>query len=514
MSGDPAEPDQGRARVLTILIDHIAIEDGQIAPPAVGEISAFPLLFSERPATEPDTTTVRGILEPSGRAPVVHRGTASWTGMLRGDGWTATWHGTRPRTGRVEITGLFMGVMGIDAAGWVRGRVTSVQIATMFWQRVDTRERFAPIPGRREYRTVDRSPRFFSDERLFTDDPPEVSRADIGVLITLDLDDVPELPPRPALVTGDVSASGDQVWVLDRVLPKLICLGDNSSPTAHLFPGAVRSDRRVWGTKTGCWVSGVDGTFRVEAGAEMGTQVSDIPSTVCATLGDILLACGTTASWTIHEPGSEPVQVDPVVGTPFDAVADGQSFVVVVSDSDEPRRHRMVRVALNGSVAQGPLLPRADRPYPGEWTLLGQPLTAVAENDTFTDVTPQLAMSDGRTIPRRFLYAGAVGDHIWTVCHPPDRTSRSWWPLAGPKAYDRSRGKFWLLTVLDRATLEPVHTAPILSPQPSLTQDESGTIWLAVSGELQRITKLGGTMAWPETVEVDLPEDRPHGELG
>jgi hypothetical protein len=96
-----------------------------------------------------------------------------------------------------------MGVMGIDATGSVRGRVTSIQVISMYWERVDTRELWAPVPERRDYRTVDRSPRFFSDERTFNDDPPALSRAEIGALVTLDLDDVPPLPLRPSLVAGN-----------------------------------------------------------------------------------------------------------------------------------------------------------------------------------------------------------------------------------------------------------------------------------------------------------------------
>lgn len=107
------------------------------------------------------------------------------------------------------MTGQFLGVMGIDASGWVRGRVTSVQAVTISWRRVDTKWRWEPIDGRRECRAVERSPRFFDDERMFTDVPPPVSRGDIGVLITMDLDEVPELPLRPPLGAGDLSTGGN-----------------------------------------------------------------------------------------------------------------------------------------------------------------------------------------------------------------------------------------------------------------------------------------------------------------
>lgn len=130
-----------RRRVLTILVDRIAIEDGQIPPPAIGEVVEFPLRFweystSETGTDQHDAMTIRARLEPSGRPPhrrgVIDETAATdnagqhdlwWGGLLRGDGWTASWEGQRPRTGQVELTGTFHGVMGIDAEGSTqRGR--------------------------------------------------------------------------------------------------------------------------------------------------------------------------------------------------------------------------------------------------------------------------------------------------------------------------------------------------------------------------------------------------------
>lgn len=492
-----------RRRTLTVLVDELAISDGQIEPPEVGAVTSFPLLFTETTATAPEAVTVRGTLEPAERRPMQSHDDWQWHGLLRGDGWTATWHGQRPLTGRVEVTGQFMGVMGIDATGWVRGRVTNVQIATMFSERVDTRERWAPVPGRREYRTVDRSPYFFSDERMFDDDPPASSRREIGALITLDLDDVPPLPLRPSLVAGDISARGAQVWIIDRVLPTVARFGENSAHTTHLFPAAVTPHRSVWATPTGCWISGRDGTYRVDATAEAGRQVGEAPASVGAVRGEMFLACTTTQPWLIHTSDGDPVAVDTPEGLPIGAVADGETFVVLlVRGSGAPRCHQLVRIAMTGTCQTGPLLPTVRKSHAFEPGLLGDPLM-VAHDDSFTDITTDLAVGNERHIPRKFFRAGAVGDYIWTIGHPPDRTSRSWWPLGGPPSYDHSRGKFWLLTILDRATLQPVHTAPVLTPHPELAQDDHGIIWLTAAGLVQQIVELGTSMTWPKTIEFD-----------
>ncbi len=63
-----------RRREPTILLDRIAIEDGQIPPPAIGEVIEFPLRFweystSETGTDQHDAMTIHARLEPSGRPP-------------------------------------------------------------------------------------------------------------------------------------------------------------------------------------------------------------------------------------------------------------------------------------------------------------------------------------------------------------------------------------------------------------------------------------------------------------
>lgn len=489
-----------RRRTLTVLIDRLAVEDGQIEPPVVGAVTSFPLLFIESVGTQPDSMTVRATLEPGKRGPVEGK-SWSWYGLLRGDGWTATWTGPRPRTGLVEVTGQFVGVIGIDATGRVRGRVTRVDVVTEYWNRVDTRERWTPVAGRRDYRAVDRSPRFFDDQRY--DDPPEVARVEVGALITIDLDDVPELPLRKNFVAGSVSAHRTRLWAVDNQLPLLLHMDENSTPTTHLIPAPVAWQRSLWATPSGCWVSGSDGIYRVDADAETGERVSALGPVMCAVHGELLLACSAAGPWQILAPGCEPVAVD-CDGIPIGAVADQDSFVVLleVRESDHTRL-RLVRISLTGDCTPGPLLPAISRLGTSMTQLVGDPLTVAHENG-FTAITTDLGAGRTRPVPRTFFDAGAVGKYLWTIAHPPHPTSKTWWPLEGPTEYDTSRGQFWMLTILDRLTLQPVHTAAVLTPQPSVTCDSSGTIWLAAAGELLRIPDVGGTMQWPETVDVEV----------
>lgn len=134
--------------------------------------------------------------------------------------------------------------MGIDAIGRIRGRVTSVQVASICWERVDTSQRWAVTSDPREARIVERSPRFFTDERLFTDEPPSPARAEIGVVITLDLDGVPELRLRSGLLPEHVTV-GARLWVLDRELPRVLLRDESGSQTSYFIPGPVISSHSV-----------------------------------------------------------------------------------------------------------------------------------------------------------------------------------------------------------------------------------------------------------------------------
>lgn len=101
-------------RTLTVLVGTLPVEDGQTAPPVVGKVGHYRLLFAEAEHDEPDATigTVRARAEPLGdgapsRGGLMWDGTShdeppSWRIMLHGNGWTALWSAPRPVVGEVE----------------------------------------------------------------------------------------------------------------------------------------------------------------------------------------------------------------------------------------------------------------------------------------------------------------------------------------------------------------------------------------------------------------------------
>ncbi len=489
---------------MTVLVDELAIEDGAIPPPEVGTVTSFPLLFSEAAPSEPDVVTIRARLDPAPRPPILRRGGGReteqwhWSGLLRGDGWTASWQGSRPATGHVEMTGRFHGVLGIDASGSVRGRVTRVRVVSVDVARTTGNPNsWKLLPDRqRTYREVEKSPRFFDDER-HRENGEDVRRVEIGVLIDLDIDDVPEPPLRPRLVAADVSTCEGDIWVLDNTLPKVVHVDETRKATEYLIPGDVRPSRRVWATPTGCWISGPDGTYRVTVD-EPARKIDDQLTTTGAVLGEAFLACTSRFPWQIHSPDRDPVRVDVPDGTAVTATADGRVFVAVARfrDRENARHYRLIRISQSGEVAVGPPLP--DSEDHDEPSLNGRPLIVIQGN-TAMKIAPDLSVETTTRLPRRFLRAGSVGEHIWVLGHPPDGSVR-WWPLDGPTDYDRSRGQFWLLTLLDAATLGPVRSAPVPSSSPRLAADRTGTIWVTAAGDLHTLG--AAHMQWP--IEYDV----------
>ncbi|WP_072814667.1 hypothetical protein [Rhodococcus zopfii] len=487
-------------RTLSVQIEAVAIEDGEIPPPRVGSVIAFPLRFVERPPAGDGAVTVRALLEASTRPPVwQYTGEAiprqwEWSGLLRGDGWTASWRGFRPLTGRVELLGHFHGVLGYDTEGRVRGRVTRVRIVSeRFRRRPGTVGSWNVVGGHRQLRDVDAAPRFFDRGGLFEQDGDEAD-SDVGVLIDLDLDDVPDLPARPSLVAGDISAAGGLLWVVDSSLPLAVSIGADRVVHEYVLPGAIGVSRRIWAIPGGCWVAGGDGLFRIDAG-ETPCRVDDIPVLTGAVLGEILLACRAEGRWTLHGPDGPPVEVSAPDGyVAAVGVDDEDGFVVAVRADDST--FRLVRVHPDGESTVGPILPHTRRQY--RLFLGGTPLRLFL-GEHAAPVQEDLTLGDLRPLPKRLMSAGQVGPYVWFTDHPPDGTGRSgWWPLPGPVGYDRTR-QFWLFTLLDGRTLEPVTSTPIFATHPRVTIDDYGTVWVVADG-VGSIPEI--SMRWPSELDV------------
>ncbi|WP_149359378.1 hypothetical protein [Lolliginicoccus suaedae] len=490
-------------RTLVVLIDEIAIGDGDIPPPQINAVIKFPLRFIELPPSDGHVVTINAVLEPSDRDPIWQYTGANtprrwqWEGLLRGDGWTASWRGFRPLTGRVEITGRFYGVMGYDTSGRARGRVTRVQLVTERFRRATRTSAWLLVPGHRTLRDVQEAPRFFDLFSMGEDDVKEVDRG-VGALVDLDLDDVPALPARPRIVPGDVSASGDILWGVDQELPLVASIDGRHIATEHILPGPIGSPRRVWATPSGCWVGGSDGTYWCSPG-EAPRQVSKDPVHAGAVAGEAFLACAPGGTWWLHSGGCGPTAVNvPDCVVRSVAVAEG-GFLAFVSQ--RPREagamHYLLRVSITGEVTVGPELRnfswRGGRPY-----LAGEPLR-MFQGDTVAEVLPDLTIGQVQRLGGKQFTAGQVGEFIWTVGHPPNGTGDSgWWPLPGPTTYDRTE-QFWLFTLLDATTLEPVRSTPIFSTNPNVTIDGSGTVWIIARGVQQIPTE---SMQWPIRLDV------------
>lgn len=500
-----------RQRTLVVQIESIAIEDGQIVPPSLGDVIEFPLRFVEHPAADANTVTIRALLEASALDPIFqYTGHDSprrweWNGLLRGDGWTASWRDFRPLTGQVELSGRFYGVMGYDTPTRVRGRVTRVQLVSARYRRPPESHGWSIVPGHRAFRDIEAAPRFFGNDMFMRDDLFEVDRG-VGVLVDLDLDDVPPVPARPSIVPGDVSASGEMLWVVDQLLPIVVSVDPDHVAREYVLPGQIGHSRRLWATPTGCWVGGNDGLYRCVIGEDPG-KLSDHPVHAGAVIGESFLACPSGTVWSLHTEDRAPVAVDVPDGYVSSIAVDGESFVVLAEQrhTDASSTYRLIRVSVSGDVTVGPDLPTMQgfpRPF-----LAGSPLR-VFRGKIAVVVRPDLTYGTVEKLGGDVFRGGQVGDFVWIIGHPPDGTSRTrWWPLPGPAEYDRTR-QFWLFTLLDAGTLEPVKSTPIFAPDPAVTIDHKGTVWVRGDG-VQSIP--AESMQWPNDLDVAalLDESRP-----
>ncbi|MBY6540376.1 hypothetical protein HQ325_17005 [Rhodococcus sp. BP-349] len=491
------------------------IEDGSIAPPTIDVVLAGYLRFQESPPADPDAVTARGHLTPSDEAPgwwSVPSGTPPrwvWSGLLRGDGWTAEWTGFTPRTGQVEITGQFLGVQDYASDSTFRGLVIRVQVVTERHRR-NSDGLWIPTGGNRSVRDVSRADQFIGRERM----------AEVGVdhldmdstaIVDLDLDNTPPMPPRPSIVPGAVSAAAGTTWVVDTELPLLVAISGGDSVVEYLLPAKTGVPRLLWAVPGGCWVAGEDGTFWVPDG-EVAVRVDDRSVHAGAVHGDTLLGCTHDSTWRMYRPGEEPADIDvaPVSGHVFSVVAHDDGVVAVVRQGGSGTR--LVRVSLAGAVHIGPDL--APDPEPGQrrrwWRdffLAGDPLRLVSHVDVGV-IEPDLTVrDDGERLGRRQFHGGTVGPYGWGMGFLDSRatTPREWWPLPDQEVYDRAVQMLHpprkVFTIYDPHTLEPLTSVPLIDPEPSVTIDDTGTI-LVVDRGITTFPVDIPMMTWPTKLNV------------
>ncbi|SFA40076.1 hypothetical protein SAMN05444374_101434 [Rhodococcoides kroppenstedtii] len=486
-------------RTLVVRIDSWVIGDGEIAVPRRGEVLAGPLQFIEAGADAPHAVRVRAELVASDRPPVwQYTGEETsrrweWSGLLRGDGWTASWRGAVPRTGQVDLTGVFWGSFGPDMRGRFRGRVTRVRMASERYERRGAGGWYS-VPGHYRLREVDTAPRFFG----LGDTEHDGDSADMetSVVVDLDLDNVPALPVRPELVPGDVSVAGGVLWVVDSALPVVLRIDADDRATRVVLPGAIGTPRRVYATPSGCWVTGQDGTFWVTEGADP-VRVDDQPVVAGAAAGESLVASTGTAVWRQYSPSREPVDLAAVAGHVSSIVVVDDYVYAAVLPRGRSELH-LVRVSSSGECTVGSAIPlvrnRHRKPF-----LMGDALRLVHGADVGV-VESDLSVRRERIFARHPVGGGRTDELSWTVTPTPNGTSAGWWPLPGPVVVDRTRAS-WVLTVHDSASLEPVTSVPVSTHTARVAAGADGEVFV-IDGAVRRFRTDSPVMADPEVIDV------------
>lgn len=519
-----------RSTLLPVLVTALSIEDGETPPPEVGAIGEFPLSFQELPAdaSDPSIVTSRAVAEPQfAGKPVLQRPGGGeewweWTVLLRGTGWTATWYARRPVLGEVEVTGRLVGTLAYAATGRIRGRVTHVRVVSDLYRRDPeiAYSTWKPVPGTRQYREVVTSPKVFASAIRTVGRKSAFEGAhEVGVLVDLDLVDVPPPLLRPSLIPATVSAHGSELWVADRELPLVVHLDPSRRVTEYTVPGQIFSNpqtlrtRTVWAHAKGCWVAGQDGIYHCILDGSID-KVSDTAIRESAVHEEALLAVAVPNRGAVElifvRPGQEPVihsADDWGDLESMSAVDDG--FLLLFRQRDpntgELGTTRLVGVDLDGTPSVGPGLDVKVASY--QPFLIGAPPT-IFDGTTAYRVLGDLTVVDAKPLPGRVLEGGQIGSIIWVVGHPPRGSEHGgWWPLPGPSNYTADH-QYWLFTRLDGVTLEPISSTPIRGPASDVTVDGEGVVWVTAMG-LHAIPDQ--TMTSPQPLDVADVVDRSRG---
>lgn len=492
--------------MLRVHVLALGIEDGEIAPPVVGDIGLYELGFTERLFDEPNplVSVVRVRAEPQDSTPP-RRGLhwdgtpnplpPTWPTLLHGDGWSAVWSSPRPVLGEVELRGVLaadLSLLGSERP--TRGRVTRAQLVTETYRRTGTGPgEWRRVPAAQRLDEVAAAPRWF--DRGLVPDPdattpgwaamvaldPRVVQT--GVLIDLDLDDVPPLPLRPSIVPGAAAAHGHDLWVLDAQLPLLVRLRDEQVAAVITWPGGILAGRRLHADADGCWVTGPDGVLRVSLQDNVH-QVADEQIWLAAGSGTTLAAQVILVPDDVHsptvlrlqEPGHEPRDVD--LGDRYvrAIAAEPDGFLLLVTTPENHGSASLARVRRDGTgmwaAKIGPVV--ADDAYACH--LAGGEHPALAHLRGVHPVRSDLTLGDAVPVP------GLIGVHgrdgrVWVVHHPARPLDP--WPSDGPAQHDH---QYWVLTELDPITVAPVGSTPVPGVVNDLGVGDDGTVWTVAAG--------------------------------
>lgn len=250
-------------RTIQVLVGSEIFEGRTLPPLHVDDvISVLLVLVTSAAPSTPGTATYRVRVQPDfGRAPGPNRdGTLTWPFEVTGNGWTATCRLHTPAAGQTSVTGFLTPDFAHPVPGRpgvVTGRVRRLQLLEQQSEVTQNRHRF--VPGTERLRDLGTSPdrywpRWFPVRR----DGPFEER---GILVDLDLDDIPDQPPR--FDACAVAVNGTDVWVLDRSAPVLLHVDTAHTPataTEYVLPlpfdppdDGMR--RQIHADDDGCWIT-------------------------------------------------------------------------------------------------------------------------------------------------------------------------------------------------------------------------------------------------------------------
>lgn len=233
-------------RTLRVFVAGWVIQDGSFPRASVGDIADVVLEHHPSPVPSARDEARTAIARPAyGTAPSRYRdGRLRWLHLAYGDGWSSQWWTDEPTNGPVTLTGIFsagLGGFGIDMPPHVLGRIVRMFLVHRKVQ--PTGNGWAGVDGTDQLTEIDTVP--IENDWWPSETTTEGDLVASGILIDLDLDDVPERPTP--FVAGAVAVDGDCVWVMHSSDPILLRVETTSSTiTRYLLPLPIEPTIDRW----------------------------------------------------------------------------------------------------------------------------------------------------------------------------------------------------------------------------------------------------------------------------
>ena len=370
-------------RVVAVLLESLAVQDGHTAAPVVGEHAAVVLGFSESSGDPGEvgvaTYRVRAEPVPGWRQLVegkrwddtTYQVAPTWRTVLHGEGWTASWTAPRPVTGNLELRGTLTGDWTYGVSRLTRGRVLR---ARMVGGRI---ERTGPhstgwVPGAAAVlREVEVGTGFADGMTIDPGAPPgpgvkarvlaDPPVREHGVQLDFDLDDMATPALRAPFWAGAVAADGADLWLVDRSLPTLLRLRGGVVVDWVSWPGMVLTGegprRALHADAAGCWITGPDGTVRADlTGWVHVVDETPVRHAAATADGTLALACDENqdhaTTLRILRVGGDQVEVPITGNVVVSLAAHPNGFLLALTGRDSVYAH----LNLDGHLTLGPRL--------------------------------------------------------------------------------------------------------------------------------------------------------------